>query len=345
MINRVQLIDVLKGIAVLLMIQVHIVELFATDVIFNSFLGKLLLFFGGAPVAPLFIIIMGYFLGATKKNTVDLIKKGLRIFCLGMILNIALNFNLIISVFKGLLHVNLLPYIFGIDILIFAGFSVVIIALFKQQLQKNLVITFVCIIIFAGLGNLLIQNIPTNTILKYISAIFIGSTYWSYFPIFPWLAYPLAGFLFYQIEQKYKFTGLELTKTKLLFALLFLCLLIFTSKYAISISSNLQAYYHHGLLFFLWVIIFLSIYIYFANQVNNLIKNNSIINYFKWLGKHVTVVYIIQWVLIGNIGTEIYKTITSPIQLLMCFLAILLISTGLTYLGLLLIAKFKNQRL
>ena len=87
---------------------------------------------------------------------------------------------------------------------------------------------------------------------------------------------------------------------------------------------------------------FLSFYIYFINQLNNLIKNNFIVNYFKWLGKHVTLIYVIQWVLIGNMATQIYKTISSPIHLLICFFAIVLILSGLAYCCLVLSTKFKK---
>ena len=65
---RTQTADVLKGIAVLLMIQVHIIELFATDEIYNSNIGKILLFFGGPPVAPIFMILFGYFIFLLPKQ-------------------------------------------------------------------------------------------------------------------------------------------------------------------------------------------------------------------------------------------------------------------------------------
>ncbi len=343
MINRLQFIDVLKGIAVLLMIQVHIIELFATDTIFNSYLGKILLFAGGPPVAPLFVMLMGYFLAATNKTTTELIKRGLSIFCLGMVLNIALNFNLIVKVYKGLLHINLLPYIFGIDILQFAGMAIIIIAVFKHILQKNVLLTLISSVILTALGNLFLNTIPTNSILKYSSALLYGSTSWSYFPLLPWLAYPLVGFAFYQLQQKYTVTALMRTKTTLLFAGLFVCLLLFTGKYAVAISSNLQAYYHHGILFFLWVIVFLAFYVYFLNLTINLItNNNSIINYLKWLGKNVTLIYVIQWLIIGNMATQIYKTILLPMHLLKYILAIVLISSGLAYCCLVLSNKFKK---
>ena len=62
MIKRIETADALKGIAILLMIQVHILELFAVPKIVESHLGKLVLFLGGPSVAPLFMVIFGYFL-------------------------------------------------------------------------------------------------------------------------------------------------------------------------------------------------------------------------------------------------------------------------------------------
>ena len=91
MTNRSQTPDLLKGIAVVLMIQVHIVELFATPEIFESQMGKILLFLGGPLCAPIFMVIFGYYIAATKKTTSKLLARGVRIFLAGMLLNIGLN--------------------------------------------------------------------------------------------------------------------------------------------------------------------------------------------------------------------------------------------------------------
>ena len=81
--------DLLKGIAVLLMIQVHVMELFASVAVSNSTAGKLSLFLGGAPVAPLFMIIFGYLIVKSNKSVRQLLARGVKIFVLGMALNIA----------------------------------------------------------------------------------------------------------------------------------------------------------------------------------------------------------------------------------------------------------------
>jgi uncharacterized membrane protein len=61
--------DLLKGFAVLFMIQVHIMEQFATPDTCNSIIGKISMFLGGPFCAPVFMAVMGYFLAFSSKNT------------------------------------------------------------------------------------------------------------------------------------------------------------------------------------------------------------------------------------------------------------------------------------
>jgi uncharacterized membrane protein len=77
---RTQTPDLLKGIAVLLMIQVHIIEVFASQTISSSAIGKFLLFLGGPMVAPVFAFFLGYFLMDSKKTSQQLIVRGLQLF-------------------------------------------------------------------------------------------------------------------------------------------------------------------------------------------------------------------------------------------------------------------------
>ncbi len=343
MMNRTQTADLLKGVAGLLMIQVHIVELFATNAIFNSNLGKILLFLGGPPVAPVFILLFGYFIAESKKTTAQLIVRGLKIILLGLFLNIALNLNLIISVNKGVFDINIWPYIFGVDILPLAGISIIIIAVLKKIMDKSLITIVLLTVISAFLGKYLLNYIPQSPVLKYVFSPFYGASPWSYFPLFPWLAYPLAGIAFYKIKQHTFFDLLNATKVKIISGILFLLFLIFTIGYSISISSSVtpelclnpfesQRYYHHGLIFFLWVILFLSFYSFFINEIEKKFGNSIVFKYIKWLGKNITMVYVIQWIIIGNIATEIFKTVASPSILFLCFLAVTGVSSGICYL-------------
>lgn len=329
--TRNQTADILKGIAVLLMIQVHIVELFATDDIYKSVLGKVLLFLGGPPVAPIFMITFGYFIFSSNKTTLQLILRGVSIFILGMLLNLALNFNLILSVYQEKIQADIWTYIFGVDILQFAGLSLFIISMLKNIIQKYTSLIFGLIFLSALLGNNLLHYIPENNTLLFLSAYFYGSANWSYFPLFPWLAYPLIGIALSQLQQHKYVAFFHLPKTKIIVGSVLLLLLAFTIKYAFSVSSNLSSYYHHGALFFLWVIAFYLVYSLFIHKVNQFAGESMMIKYIKWLGKNVTLIYAIQWIMIGNIATEIYKTVSNPFYLGCWFLGITIAASNLAY--------------
>ena len=86
--------DLMKGIAVIAMIQVHIMELFAKAEILEGPVGKASLFLGGPFAAPVFMTVMGYFLAGSVKRTREKMKRGLQLIGLGFLLNIVIYFGI-----------------------------------------------------------------------------------------------------------------------------------------------------------------------------------------------------------------------------------------------------------
>jgi len=325
---------------VLLMIQVHIIELFASETIYNSSAGKILLFLGGPPVAPLFMVVFGYFIAASRKTAGQLIVRGLKILALGMCLNIALNLNLIISVYRGLFQIDLLPYYFGVDILQLAAISIVVIALFKKVFEKNILFVLLGISISIFLGSWLNNFTPQTKTLQYLLSYIYRCSDWSYFPLFPWLTYPLSGFALYKLKQQngfdrinksisriFKNTEAQRFPIQITVGALFVIYLFFTLRYAISIASDLPLYYHNDFIFALWTLVFLAFYGFMMNELNNFSGESIPLKYIKWLGKNVTFIYVLQWLMIGNTATAIYKTVNSPLQLGMYYFGVLIIAS------------------
>lgn len=332
--------DLLKGIAVILMIQVHLTELFASSEIFNSAVGKTSLLLGGAPVAPVFMVILGYFLAHTNKSKNQIIVRGIKIILLGFVLNILLNLNLIVSVINGLYKINLGPYIFGVDILPFAGLSIIIIGSLKKYIENKSYLLILVSLLLVLLGSFLLQYLPTNIYLKYILAFLFGCAEWSYFPLLPWIAYPLIGFAFHQINKKQKLLFLHFNIIKLFVIILFIVFLFFTLNYATLVSCNLQSYYHHNLVFFIWTLIFIGFYALILAYINKLLIRNFFIEKIKWLGKNVTLIYFVQWIIIGNVATEVYRTVNNKYYLLFSFFLVLFASILITSL----FNYFKNRK-
>jgi fucose 4-O-acetylase-like acetyltransferase len=144
--------------------------------------------------------------------------------------------------------------------------------------------------------------------------------------------------------MRYDLSFFKLGKTKLIAFLLLALFLVFTLNYAINLSSELPMYYHHGIDFFLWVILFLGLYAIVVDKIEEVAGNFFIFNWIKWLGKNVTYIYIIQWLIIGNIATEIYKSISSPSLLAASYIGVLGASVLITFLiEKVIIGKFRKS--
>jgi len=328
--ERDQTADLLKGFAVLMMIQVHLMELFAKPEISVSLTGRISLFLGGPPAAPLFMAVMGYFLAQSKKNFSQNFKRGLILIFGGILLNIGMNLHLLILNVLGKVQVDPLKYIFGADILPLAGFSIILIAgikwISKNKFYAMAVISFLIIILILFLQNSTRQHAITNEKLIYLQAFLWGNIEWSYFPFLPWAIYSLIGFFYriiielFEIENAYKD----------LLAITCAVISFITISYGINSSSNLMNYYHHDWIFTLWIIQFLILLVYVLNKLEELYGKNAFLIYVKWIGKNVTAVYVFQWLLIGNIATMLYRT-QNEIALIFWFLTIIILTSFTVY--------------
>jgi uncharacterized membrane protein len=324
--------DLLKGIAVIFMIQVHLTELFALGEIYYSNFGNISLFLGGPPAAPLFMIIMGYFLAAGNKSTEQLFKRGIMLFLGGILLNITLNFNLLISHFLGKPDYTIEPlqYILGADILPLAGMSFMLMAGLHNFLKRSFLLYFILAIVVVVAGSYLsLLPIPENPLLIYISAFLWTDHKWSYFPLLPWFAYPLAGAGFYYLSRK--FSQYISHRAKIMFLLSWVLFLVLSIDYGINTASDLQVYYHHDIFYFIWVILFLSGFSFGILLLNKNYGENISFAYIRWIGQNVTLAYVFQWIIIGNLATVLYRTQEIE-DIVFWFIGILAVVTLLIYL-------------
>ncbi|HOI33038.1 MAG: heparan-alpha-glucosaminide N-acetyltransferase domain-containing protein [Bacteroidales bacterium] len=327
--SRLLLPDLLKGIAVVMMVQVHLTELFALPAFYESTVGSLSLFMGGPPAAPVFMVVMGYFVARKAAPPLSLLMRGSKLIMLGLLLNIGLNFNLLIRFSQGkIIGIDPWTYVFGVDILFLAGISLMVFAGLKVLFKKKLIFWLTTLFITILASSQLSLFVSENRLVLFIQSFFSGITSWSYFPFFPWFSYPLAGYFFYLLSKKY-----NLAHFYNFLGILWIVLVIALSvsfSFGLKTSINLSAYYHHEYLFVIWVIGFLMWWTISWYYLEKWIPDNLFFRYLRFCGKNVTVFYVIQWLLIGNIATEIYRTQTS-MQYLVWLLIILVISSLMTY--------------
>ncbi|GJQ61858.1 MAG: hypothetical protein SCALA702_09110 [Melioribacteraceae bacterium] len=324
--NRNGTADLLKGLAVLLMIQVHITELFIRPDLYNSLYGKISLFLGGPPAAPLFMLVMGFFLAGSKRGFTATLKRGGLLIIGGLLLNLGLNANLLYKIYSGKLLVNQFEYIFGVDILFLAGLSVISVVVIKKIFNDNIYFIVTLLIITVVIHPYLPQT--DHNVLKYINAYFYGDYTWGYFPFLPWFGYVLSGYLFHLLTNKW--SVFDAGKSNYIIIALSIGLLL-TFGFALDVSSNLEVYYHHEILFFIWTVLFLIVISYLFNRLEKKYGDNKAVILVKFLGQNVTLAYVFQWLIIGNIATEVFKTF-SFIEGILSFFGVTLLTYLLIYL-------------
>jgi hypothetical protein len=305
--KRLELPDLLKGFAVFLIIPVHILELFIDNPGRDTVFGKILLFLGGPFCVPVFMMVMGYFTANSKKSPTRHFFRGVKVFIVGILLNIALNFHLLIKIkFDGWPY-NPWEYIWSVDILYLAGLSLMFLSLLKIPGKGQEWVSLILFFLITGLTGVM-NEIAMSTEKNYIIPFIAGDYTWSYFPIFPWLAYPLAGFAFFYLEGKIKsFLHLHQKFSAVIIGLIGIMVLIFY-KWGVKTTVHLPAYYHHTFWYSLWALGIVSLWILFVRYINRKFRGICIVSFLKWLGKNITIFYLIQWLIIGNIATAIYQT-------------------------------------
>lgn len=326
--------DFLKGVAVLFMIQVHLMELFAKQEIYDGLIGKISLFLGGPPAAPLFMAVMGYFLAFSKKSLFPSVLRGIKLIVWGFALNIGLNLNLFYHIYTGNIQIGPLEYLFGVDILFLAGLSVIFIALIKHFVKEKVGI-YISILLLVILIPEFFKPPESGETMKYVWAYFYSDVWWSYFPLIPWVAYVIVGYVFKLLESKLDIKSKRKTFRLLIVSFIYVSLIIYSG---LDVSSNLHEYYHHDAFYFFFITVFMVFWLISSNQITKNF-NNNITKYIEWLGNNVTTTYIFQWLIIGNISTIIYKTQTWW-ELIFWFIGILGIVTLLVYGWI----KIKNQQ-
>ena len=270
---------------------------------------------------------MGYYIAKGNKSTQENIFRGAKLIGLGLMLNVALNAHLLIKIYYDIIVINPGPYLFGADILILAGLSIILLGLFMKVFGKNLLAYFITILLIFAIQDF-VKPPEGEDSLSYIMAFIFSNNWWSYFPLVPWLEYPVSGILFFYFQKHERF-HISMLQHKLILIVSGI-ILILSLKYGIEIASQLQVYYHHSYQYFLFTINF----IIFWSELMYLFKpvsNSLFLRLIRWIGINVTVIYVIQWIIIGNIATAVYKT-QNGIQLILWIFFIISLSILLTYL-------------
>ena len=304
-VNRQLTFDVAKGLAVLLMIMIHVLDFYGLDEVRFSTFGNTIKFALGWPAASMFVFIMGVFVGFSTSSTPrEEIKRALSLFALGYILNLLRGtIPMWLSIEIGLVtyqdvapHTPLSELLIG-DVFQFAGISLLICSALKHATNK--IYIWICAATaIAFLSHTVWDKYTSLSIFNELLKLFVGNEeVGAIFPIFPWAAYPIAGMAFGRfLKRKNDCDAINFTwclKLGAVCTILGAALTLSNPDY--HIVTNLRS--GPGVVLLMTGIVMLFIFAIHLFVVR--FKATYVVSLFAFWGKNVTALYVLQWICIG----------------------------------------------
>jgi len=310
--KRLDAVDLARGLAVLFMIAVHVLEVYANTEVTNSVFGQVIAFLGGPPAAPVFMMLMGLsFAYSKKKDMSSGIIRGVKIFLSGYLLNFlrgvapllfARAINLPIT--EGLnseQSFNLLNIFLIADILQFAGIALIIMAIIRELKINRYMLIFAAFLI-SMISPLLWKIRIDIPVLEQLADLFWGDkplggfmANMVNFPVFPWLTFPLIGMAIGEIFSQSTHLPSLFKKIGLIGGIIMITGLLISS---LNPEYHYNDYYHSRQGAMIFMSGFTLLWLYLCQIITSKIPRNMAFDLLYDWSRNVTNIYFIQWVLI-----------------------------------------------
>ncbi|MBO4219858.1 MAG: DUF1624 domain-containing protein [Clostridia bacterium] len=307
--SRQYSLDLLKALAIVSMIICHCVIMLGVhhDGYENDFLYR----FGDVilgdyvAVAHAFMFAMGVGTVFTDKNRpADLVKRGIKLFVLGYILNLCRYgiYALLYGLISGEFEPQTLEAVFGPDILQFAGLAMILTGAFRR-LRLNAFCIFLIGIAMSAAGSLLVLR-DTG---EYVSNLLLGhlittTRETSCFALLNWYVFPASGILFGEIIRRIRDLNGFYRKLFIVSALLSAVYIALTVKYGTVFLTRRRFYYGISTLeaagLLCTDLCLLSAFHYLVERFGPG-KFKTCIE----MSRNLTPIYFIQWCIIGFVDS------------------------------------------
>lgn len=307
--DRIFEVDAVKFFAIFYMICEHVYERFGsfdlTGTLPDTVYRNIVEFCGGPLSAPVFMFCMGIGMICTRHDSPsDHIRRGIKLLITGYLLNLfrqtvpmliamALDIDTGFSLIGGLLNVDILP---------FAGMAFIAVGVMKKMKLK-LSVMFIVSLLLQAAGIWAVKlKIRSVAVATFIGLLIPGGDHVA-FPMSLWLIYPVSGMIFGRYlkqaedgEKMYR----KLTAFSAVFFVSYSAALIFAG-YDLRLIYSLynSCYYNQTLLSFLWIVPLVVLSICIAHYLLNGIRQSVIGRFIVFCSMNLTMIYIIQWLLIG----------------------------------------------
>lgn len=309
--QRITFLDIARGMAIFFMIMQHAMIIYEKNSGEESVLGEIVLLSGTAPAAPLFLLIMGIFFGRSKSASLRRgIIRGLKLIALGYGLNvIRFVVPLMLTEDPGIMLDNdesALYLFFIFDILQLAGVCLILLSILKKFVPWR--ITWPILAGSIAIVSPLVWNTGEHV----------------FFPVFPWIVYPLIGMFYggFLIGCEDMRSLMKKTSGIGLILLVIGGLTFLLPENKIFVMGD---YFRSGSGVHLLILGFVLIWLPLFWLLTERISENRIFRLLIFWSKNVTVIYFIQWILIGWAGLLLgYNKQTAIWALLIGFLMVLI---------------------
>lgn len=329
--------DIAKGFAILFMIWVHTAETFSAGTglgyeIVDNFLGEPF-------AAPVFMVCMGIGMRYGRKtSSKDFARRGIGLLLIGLILNI---FRYVLPMltayaFSGeKLYLNTFTFLFGVDILEFAGLAFLFFALAKKLKWKDSILLIIAAV-SSVLGAVLKWTTTGNMYIDQFTGYIWGNDdAQTYFPFLNWIIFPVFGYLFAKEFRHLADKKTFYLKASVVGGVLGLGYLILAYVFQFSFGM----YGENGYYYFLGpvdtiAVLLLVVGIFGFDYLLLPIQDTFPVRALRDMSKNINTVYCIQWTLIGITGILLSGVIFPEEGLsfipMTCLAAVVVIVSGIS---------------
>jgi len=301
--ERIRSLDLARGFTVLFIPAIHTGMLYSHISVHTSVLGYFLIAIAEGPGGQLLMLLMGLSFTFRQRHTTS--KIGLRSLLLlltGYLLNIL---KFIIPYSYGALPHGVIQdlqlsndgsaiwQLFGLgDILHFAAMATVILHLVYRCTHFHIV-AFITAITVVLISPWVWDTHFEHPLLDYISALATGQPPRVFFPLFPWLVYPLLGLVighYFKKDQQRTFTLCGIIAGMLISSGLLL------EDYFP--AENPLGFYRTPISGTMWHVGIVLLALYGWHLISSKMKQRLFVRLLTYSSENITVIYLIQWVMI-----------------------------------------------
>jgi uncharacterized membrane protein len=206
---RIRAFDLARGLAIVFMVMIHVLGHYGNDASWASPLGQVVIFLGGPTAAPVFMFLMGASLTFSRRGSASgIARRGLWLLFLAYMLNVLRG---VLPATLGLAtgyvtEADISPYTPAtlmtlVDIHQMAGLALLVIAAMTAFLTRSgrlaLRAGLIGLAVVVGVVSPFLWGTTTGVPPVDLGLALLWGTDWNvFFPLFPWIVYPLVGFAY-----------------------------------------------------------------------------------------------------------------------------------------------------